>query len=336
MSVLHSFKNRVNRLGTTANERATNQGIIDYNRYLRQAGTSTKVQITDVNEPCVTEKTKWVKCTIRDIAFNDQKAYDQKSLTVPLGTNISVGCYVKYQDVDMLIIYEEKQSIESHRTFILKRCNKTYKAIDDNGNIIQIPMVVTNLTLYSHGLKFGAYLTYENGKRNIIMGKNYITDKIDIGQRIFLTHKSTFVISHIDDFTTEGLYSYILLQTEKFSDDNIEKQITENQVEEQKKIEKAEKDKEKVLPKEAIQGDNEIVIGDTAEYKCDLKEEINWKIEYDNEDKEGFAELVPTGKNSCVVSIEGTGLFIGQTITLKAISEDKVIATKDIEVVGLF
>lgn len=94
MSFLDSYRNRMNVLGLTKKDRFTNLGRRNYNIYLENAPTTNIAQITDVGEPYVSEKTKKVKCTIKQLVYNDEKNLDQKILTTPCDTNVGVGCYV--------------------------------------------------------------------------------------------------------------------------------------------------------------------------------------------------------------------------------------------------
>lgn len=334
MKSFQRFKARTNILGTTMSERALRQGIINYEMYLKKAGNQIKIQITDVGEPYVTEKTKIVACTMRDVKFNDEKNFDQKVITIPADTNAGVGSYVMWDGRNYLIIYEQHKEIPTHKTYVIRYCNSYFHCYNEQGNVIEIPMSSHNLTLYSNGLRNGKFLDYENSKRKVLISNNYLTrSNIEVGQRVFFSKYNTFKITSIDDFSTEGLLEMMFEQTLNSAEDDSVTQITSQQKKMEEKLNPVKKPEE---PKteNSIMGNSTLKVGMNGEYELintNLKD-VDWCV-----DKNILKaiSITPNGLK-CTVSTTSNGLLVGKTFVLQAISQGSIIAKKEIQIASLF
>lgn len=331
MKSFDRYRNRINILGTTMSERALNEGKLNYEYYLNNAGNQLRLPITDVGEPYITEKTKIIACTMRDVKFNDQKNFDQKVITVPADTNMGVGSYVMWDARTYLVIYEQHKEIPTHKTYVIRLCNSYFHCYDKQGNVIRIPMSSHDLTLYSNGLRDGKFLDYENSKRKVLISNNPLTSaNIKVGQRVFFSKFNTFRITSIDDYSMEGLFAMMFEQTLNEPEDNDLDEITINQEKEYQNSQ----EKPAIAPKEnnVITGSN-IKVGMTEKYELvnTIYKEIAWSINVPKK----VAILAQEG-SGCSITANSSGALIGTLIKLEAKYEDKVIASKEIEIESLF
>ena len=208
MQSLNRYKRRVQRSGETIKEKAVNEGIRNFRKTLMENPTAYEVQATIPDEVSVTRDTRFIMALITDVALNDQSALDDKYIHVDIEEDIDVGCYVKWKDINWILVYEEVNGFATHKKFVMKRCNQIFR-YKQNDVIYDIPVSVTNLTLYSDGLADGKFLSRADAKRNIKMGSNPVTRSMDLGTRIMLTNKTVFRFTHIDNFSKEGLIACI-------------------------------------------------------------------------------------------------------------------------------
>ncbi len=334
MKSFQSYQRRINVLGNNMRERAENEGKRNYELYLEEVGTRQNLQITDVNEPFITSKTKTVPCTIISLGYNDEKNFDQKKLTVPYDTNVGVGSYVLWGNITYLVIFEQHIPIPSHKSFVIRPCNSSYHCFDSEGKEVEVPMSAHNLTLYSDGLRKGKFLDYENGKRKVLIPNNTLTSSnLKVGQLIFFSKFNTFKITSIDDYSMVGLFVLVMEQTLKNPADNVTTQITQQQQEEEDNKNKKDESVSSETSEISITGAENIKIGFAQKYKLiNYNDSISeWKIV-------GTARGIAVqalDEYNCQVTIPSKGSLIGMSITLQAICNGKVIAQKNVEIEGL-
>lgn len=324
MRCLDRFKRRVNIMGSTEQERIKNEAIEDFNRYLEEAGTTYNIQLTDKEEPFISSETKWVKCTINDYAYNDRRFLDEKVLCVPNETNVEIGCYFNWQNKTWMLIFQEHNAIQSHKSFIARPCD-TFISVYVGSKKVDLPAILGNLTLYSHGLSFDRYQTRENGKRSLMIGLNSVTKKFLIGKRIMINKNSTFMITHIDDFSFIGMATFTLLQTPKYIRDEVDDNIAFNSTEKylQEKISNG-----------IIEGSVELCIGTTNNYTININKKIKWELI--SESKKHIDLITNELTNSCSIKAHSKSTIIGQVIILQAKDgENNIIAELPIEITTL-
>lgn len=327
MQSLDRFKRRVHRSGEDKKEKAINEGIRNFRKTLLENPTCSEVQATVPDEVCVTSDTRYILAMITDVALNDQSALDNKYIHVDVEEDIDVGCYVKWQGINWLLIFEEVNGFPTHKTFVMKRCNQVFR-FKQNDIIYDIPVSVTNLTLYSDGLADGKFLSRADAKRNIKFGSSPVTRSIDLGNRIMLTNKTVFRFTHIDNFSYEGLIACIGLQTTLIPQDDTKNNIAynPNMIEEENKDTSEDDD---TSSSTEIEGEDYIYLGSEESYYIDAPN-IIWCLS-DNTCK---VEIEKNGV--CTISATKDSRYIGHTVTLYAKSGKSVIAMKDITIKGYF
>lgn len=324
MKSISKYKNRQQRKGGTLKDRVLNEGIHQFKTHLRNSPTAHSLQVTDVDEIEVTSKTKFIKCFITNVTLNDQRTMDEKYIHFDLEANVDIGCYVKWQGLDWLIVFREYNSANTHKTFVMKMCNQIFKYMY-NDKIYNIPIVATNLTLYSDGMADGIYTSRPDAKRNIIMGDNPVTRLVDLGARIMLTNLTVFRVTHIDDFSHNGIKTMIIYQTTLIPEDNLKENVAYNPPHLPPSYEGQLLQCEDVI---YIGGDLDISISDK------YKGEVEWSCVSKNS---SGALIYKDGKKATLRAISDSR-HIGQEIIVEVYDLDnyEVLDTKIITIKGFF
>ena len=321
MKSFASYKRRTKRSGEGYKERAINEGIRNFRKTLEENPTAHEVQATVPDEVCVTSDTRYLTALITDVALNDQRALDDKYIHVDVEENIDVGCYVKWQGINWLLVYQEVNGFPTHKTFVMKRCNQIFRF--KQGEIIyDIPVSVTNLTLYSDGLADGKFLSKADAKRNIKFGSSPITRSIDLGNRIMLTGKTVFRITHIDNFSQEGVIACIGLQTALTPLDDTENNIAYNE-------DMTEHVFEDTSVSSDIEGEEYIYLGSEEMY-CIGANDISWEL------SDNICQVKSEEDGVCIVYATDDSKYIGHAVTLYAKQGESIVDTKDITIKGYF
>ena len=322
MKSFASYKRRVKRSGEGYKKRAINEGIRNFSKTLGENPTAHEVQATVPDEVCITSDTRYLTALITDVALNDQRALDDKYIHVDVEENIDVGCYVKWQGINWLLVYQEVNGFQTHKTFVMKRCNQIFR-FKQNGIIYDIPVSVTNLTLYSDGLADGKFLSRADAKRNIKYGSSPVTRSIDLGNRIMLTNKTVFRFTHIDNFSQEGLIASIGLQTAIVPLDDLENNIAYNP-----DMIEGDKTQEDIPISSEIEGEDYIYLGSDEMYFMDVPD-VEWTLSDD------ICSIKSVNNGVCTISATKDSKYIGYAVTLYAKYND-VTVMKDIIIKGYF
>lgn len=321
MESLSRFKRRAQRSGENRKEKAINEGIRNFRKVLNENPTCSEVQATVPDEVCITDSTRYIMAMITDVALNDKSALDDKYIHVDIEEDIDVGCYVKWQGINWLLVFQEVNGFPTHKTFVMKRCNQIFR-FKQNGVIYDIPVSVTNLTLYSDGLADGKYLSRADAKRNIKFGSSPVTRSIDLGNRIMLTNKTVFRFTHIDNFSYEGLIACIGLQTTLIPQDDTENNIAYNPDSMEDKI-------QDIPSSTEIDGEDYIYLGSEESYYIDAPN-ITWGLGDD------ICKVESVNNGVCTISATKDSKYIGHIVTLYAKNGKNLVAMKDITIKGYF
>ena len=142
-----------------------------------------------------------------------------------------------------------------------------------------------------------------------------------------LTNKTTFRVTHINDFEYNGRYTgayglikALVLQTTLVNEDDLENNAAWN--------EKASLD---IQDKDEIFGNNIIQLGEKNTYSIDTNADIEWKLDNPYE----FVTFSQNGK-SCEIQVSSNFRYYGETIMLLVINKEtqKTINTKIIKIGG--
>ena len=282
---------------------------LTFEKMLHRSPTALEIQVTDVDEVLITEKTKTVTAIINNITDNDQTALDEKELYFPTDTNVDVGCYCFFDNCYWLIIFKEHHEMDAYLHFVARRCNQIINYAY-NGELYPIPVSILNLTMYSDGVNQTRYVDVGDAKRHIFIGSNPITRTLDTGTRVMLTRKTVFRITHINDFEfngrfsgADGLIKALTQQTVRILEDDCENKIAFNTVSE-KKPEK----------NDDVMGLDYIYLGEENEYSINSDEEVEFILDtsYPNTD------IIKQGNNKCTIRQSSGIESIGDNIMLIA------------------
>ena len=320
MSYMDSYKKRVGHNDITSTKvRLIYEARKNFERSLKHDPSSIKTKITDVGEVNITDDTKIVSCIINDIANNDQKAYDEKTIYVRYDENIGIGSYVEFDNYIWLIIFKEHRSANAYKCFVMKKCNQIikYKYKDE---IYEIPCIVRNLTQYSDGLQDIVYTSVPDARRSITYSQNAITSNIDLGERFIINQGNAYRVTHIQDFeykdsydSKNGIATCIAVHTGLRGDDDVENNLAFNDNNSSKNNEDA------------------LIIGSSVTYRVD-SDECVWEVEYTSSST-NYVNII-TDKGICRVAVDMNFNLIGETFKLKALSlNDDVIFEKDVTII---
>nr|WP_312985285.1 hypothetical protein [Clostridioides sp.] len=311
MSKYSKHRERFGLGGKTPKEKRIIQLILSFKKYLKETPTCQELQITDVGEGFITDKTKMVLAGITDISNNDTKQLDEKNLVVERDVNVDVGCYVRYDNSDWLIQFEEHKLMPTYRKFTMRRCNQIY-VYKYKGVNYNIPISVENLTMYSDGQNDGRYFTFPDAKRHVWYGKNPITETIQIGARIMLTNRTVFKSTHINDFEYPGLIKNLVLQTALIHKDDFDENIAWNKDE----------NSDEMIP-EIIYGEDMLYVSSTSEYKIEHSGLVNWV--FDERELDNIVKIIGIDNNKCTLKSMGGMQTVGKQFTLIAQDENNMI-----------
>ena len=286
-------------------------------KYIRKNDVGTDLVGTEIN------------VNIENVAYNDQKTNDEKFVNFKWDSDVTNGDEFYWQGTWWILYHEEKLAVLSHKTYVCKKCNFIYN-MKLNGEIYQIPLLLTNLTLYSDGMADRVAMSAEEGGRRITYPVNELTKNLKIGSRIMLSNDTIYEIAHIDDFSRVGVVDAVLNQIFFNSEDDKENVIAWNDFSDKVEVD--------------ILGDDVLRLGANAVYQNPFigREDMSddnfpsWTIvseddcviidtSYDNS-KNGNIRL------QCTKDIS----YIGTVVTLKVTHKNGTTIEKEIRIGGMF
>lgn len=313
---MSDYQKRVLRGANTLRELETIRAKDDFDRYMKTSPSVKMRYVTDVDEPCITEKTKQVPIALVDFTENDAKALDEKIIYTYPDVNIDVGCYIRAEGFDWLVTFEEYDPLGIKKHFIIRRCNN-FMTIPYKGELYKIPISIENLTMYSDGVADYIYLSYMDSKKQIWYGSNPVTRTITENFRILLTHRTAFRITHINDFEYVGLIKSLVLQTAMYDGDNTEINMADNTLYNKRNY--LDDTLSPVSPvTNKIRGDGKFIVGEEKEFlysTSDINIPIRWRLS----DYKAF-EIKAQSDENVVISSKMDNALIGHKTKLEVIN----------------
>lgn len=242
---------------------------------------------------------------------------DQKLLHTKLDSELDSGSYVWWSNEKWILLNEEHNAVQDHRTFTINKCAVDINILLD-GNIYTFPIAINNLTLYSDGKKELVNMDISSAKYSVEISENDVTNTVDINTR-FIIRGRAFETSLIDDFTIKNVRTLTICETVINTFDDIDLDIAYNDNSNVEEI---------INPYTEIMGDDSILLGDTSSYE--MKDAINWEIE-----GKGLS-IISNELGKCEVKSESNVIFVGNTVKLKAFDKEGNIFEKDIYIKGFF
>lgn len=323
---LHKFRRKIDIDGCSQGSSETIELRENFNEMVDQKLTPTVHTVKYVKKGDVGIDSEGIKINvnIENVAYNDQKTNDEKFVNFKWDMDVTNGDEFYWQGTWWILYHEEKLSILSHKTYVCKKCNFTHKLKLD-GVVYEIPLLLTNLTLYSDGMADRVAMSAEEGGRRITYPVNELTKNLSIGSRIMLSNDTIYEIAHIDDFSRVGVVDAVLNQIFFTSQDDKENVIAWNDFSD--KVE------------ESILGDEVLRLGANAVYQNPfaISELPIWEIEA--EDNCVWVDYTYDNRGNGNIRLQCTTdiSYIGTTIILRATNRrTNVMYIKEIRIGGMF
>lgn len=296
-----------------------------FEQVMNEALTTHECKYTKVNQFPQLDNLDNIQICINDVTSNDKTAYDEKNILVRKDENIDVGSYVWWDNCWWVIVFKEHQTLEIYKKLIMKVCNQIVK-YKLNGVVYDIPVNIHNMTLYSDGMNDGRYMSYGDSKCRFVMGKNSITETINIDTRFIVNHDVPYRVTNRVDYEyggftmseDDGIMSLILLQVPKVPNDDIEGNIADNKF-------------SKYVDNHFI-GKDICYIGEDNEYEFNLSDTITFELESDSKK----IILSSTTNNKCILHCDYDLDLIGKNVKLIIKNDEGVeITNKTILIKGV-
>jgi len=193
---------------------------------------------------------------------------------------------------------------------------------------VQDKQLAGNNKWYSDGLNDGKYISYADAKRHLWFGSNPVSRLIEIGDRVMLTNKTVFRVTHVNNFEYNGRYTgayglikALVLQTTLLNEDDLKENAAWN-----------EKSYTDVQDPDEIFGQSIINLGETTAYSIQTDVE-NVELKLDNPYE--FVTFKSEGKK-CEITATSNFRFYGNSIMILAINKDtqETISTKIVKIGG--
>ncbi|EQB4340350.1 hypothetical protein ACYJ2U_001756 [Clostridium botulinum] len=229
-SYLNKYRRKSIISGITSQEQLIQQERENFDYYLSDAPNRFTVEKFKDLSVSLNEN---IICTIQDHHFNDSQNVDGKILCCRYNENLNIGDIILWENQLYIVYFEEKNTIPSHKTLLIKPCNNVL-TLQYNKNIYKTPCILSNATLYSDGIDV-KQITLSNDQRNVLVPYNEFTNKIQLQQRFVFNHNSVFSVSLIDDFTfkqvgaNNGLLQLNMVREQKQTNlDDFENNLADN------------------------------------------------------------------------------------------------------------
>ncbi len=307
------------------------KGGVDSDIYLNQA-TETFEELVDDNLNPTTHTVEYTRpfefdinnkyeanIVISDVTRNANDKYDTKLLHVRNDSDIDSSSYIWWNNDVWIVSNEENNSVLTHRTYNLKKCSEEIKILID-GDLFTYPIALTNLTIYSDGLKENLNITTSSVKYSILLPSNDITDMVEIETR-FLINGKAFKVTMVDNFTNKNVHTLTVIEVSLNSLDDVENNVAWN----------SNSAIEEITDYNEILGSDIIHLGETLELTC--TDAYTWNI---IDESECVREIVPNS-GRCLISCKSNNNLINEKIIVQAINVGgAIIREKEIIVRGLF
>lgn len=329
MDYIDRYNRRTQRSGRTLKEKAISEIRRNFKKHLQESPSAFEVQATVPNEVNISPTTRKIWCMINNITLNDQRVLDEKYLHVDIDEDIDIGCYVLWQNSHWLIMFREHNTMGSHKTFTMRRCNQIMKH-RWKGQVWEIPVSIENLTMYSDGLADLKMTSQPDSKRHLSFGSNPVTKEINFGTRLMVGKKSIFRVTHINDFEynsaysgADGLIKALVLYTSTIAKDDIENGIAWND--------------EEVTSEDTqtgIKGEVRASLGSSEKYFVE-NESVTYEIIEDGNYK--YVSMDVVSDKECRLKITSDSRFIGKKIILNAYRniDNTLLDSIEIKIVGM-
>lgn len=316
MAFSNNFRKRLQRNGSTLQERRMKKKQRTFNEFFSNTLTAQKVLINGKEETVV----------IQDQTQNNNKDLsDDKYVIAKKDTLIETGYMMEWRDKKWLFFSKEEKTIDTHQQFKVRPSNYTIKFINKDGSICGngegLPSVVQNQTLYTLGVATsGNNAWVVNAKMLIYLVDDEESRGIEIDKRLFIGN-AIYRVMFKDSVSRKGIVHFLLEEEMVNANvDNIKEGIADyykyydengNRLNNIESGEGQQEDIETGTTKNIkleIDGYSDIPIGETQKY--------NIKVFIDDvlQENENIESLALIDDKGCIDIVEQTG----NSITLYA------------------
>ena len=230
------------------------------------------------------------------------------------------GSCVEWADEVWLVANEEHNSVQSHRTYVMKRCQTELNLLL-HGETWSFPCIINNLNIYSDGSKENVNITTSSAKYQVMIPQNIITDCIKLQSRIAIGNR-IYEVSLIDKLTNKNIYTLVAVEVVANSLDDLDNNVAYD--DEMSKP-------EDIVYWDKIQGSDIIYLGETAEFLCE--DAISWNVQYDRK----WCNIILNEEKVLKIECSTKNEYVGKSIVIQALDiNGNVIDEKIINVRGYF
>lgn len=319
-----NYRNRVLAKGSNIQERIINNKIKSFKNFLDNSPNQYVVSINDVDS----------KVVIQDVKFEDETK-DDKYILCTIDTNINVGDYIRWNNETWLVKSKENETIKSHQSVKVGKCNHNLKWIDGENKLIQKSCIVSAKTLYTTGIKDEKVIEIPNGMVGIQLPYDEDTKKLSRNQS-FVFNKTKYKITFYDEKSCPGLIILICSETAlNETKDDLENEIADRWVDSKDRLNQSTLNpEESVGITYEIDGADEIMWNQTKAYTVHKYNNgvavdgiFTFALEGD------YADIVDTTDNT--VDIKARNVVYGYVTLIATDIDNGEIITKKILIKGL-
>lgn len=313
------YRRRVTVRGNNAKDIILNERIQSFNDYLDKSISGQEAIIDGI--PYL--------IGIQDVKFHDERSREAKYIFTNLDVPASVGSIVEWDNNNWIIVLRENETIKTHLTFFMTRCNEVLTWQYENKTIHQIPCILADKTsVYSDGLSKTEHLRLGTDQISINIPSNNLTEKIPLNKRFIFKKDANniYEVSRKDNMLNNGL---ILLVAKKSlyepNVDYLEYNLANYEGEfnpETPTIPDLPNPDIPVEEKMTISGLDYFTIWDEGEeYVVNTDEPVNWSL-----DREDLIKITRIEGNKCWISSISTSLIGKSVLRAELVSDKSVFA----------
>lgn len=310
------YRRRVTIRGSNAKDIILHERIQSFNDYLDKSISGQEVLIDGVKH----------LVGIQDVKFHDERNREAKYIFTKLDAKVVAGSLVTWDDACWLVVMKENETIKSHNTFYMTKCNEVLTWKCENGLIHRVPCILADKTsVYSDGLSKTEHLSLGTDQVSILVPFNDETNAIPINKRLIFRNDQNNIYELVrkDGLLREGLINFV--SKKSLYNPNIDRldlnlanydgnTYPDTPVNPDIPIEP---DKPAIPVGLAISGLDYITIWDeNFEYIANTDMSVSWTL-----DRDDLIEIVNIDGNKCYISSSSTST-IGKTILRVELNEN--------------
>lgn len=259
---------------------------------------------------------------------SETMAKDSKKLLCRASSNIGVGTYINWRDIDWLVVSEDMVTTSAYKKFNILPCHMYItKRLEDR--IVDYPVAYENINSNAFNQEIGAnsskFIVDISMEKIIIPNMEEIREITKLNNRVMVNAEKVYKVKKEDTFQSKGII-YVSIQQDVLTEkDNLELNIADDIIEDKL-----------ITPPETvdsiiIKGDRQAKIGSSKEYEIvvnkvnDIYEGL--KIEILPEQFDSLIENVEIVENKVYFKVIKNTKNINKKIKIKAMLKVKDFPT---------